>query len=426
MKIIDFLALAIKALNDRKMRSLLTILGITIGGGLIMGLIASSSGLSASVGSQVGKIGANTIIIRAAGANFVSGGQSAYQLTSRDTTILQHMPDVTLVVPYYSKNVQVSLGGQVQSGTLYGIDSKYLPTLYNGLSLMAGNYPSVNDPTSAVIGNGVAFPVSSDSQLISVNQAVSMKISGVGISNGASAASGSSTVTFLVKGILAPYGSVLFTNIDNNIYISFQAAEILLRTPYYSGFYVLIDDPANVANVQAAIQSEYAQNVNILNAGAIAGSVTAITGQMTIFLGSIAAVSLFVAAVGIMNTMFVAVLERTREIGVLKALGFKRMQIMLMFLSEAVVTGMIGGITGTGLGYVLSYDLGSALPGLGSLGRGFSRGASAAATSSAAPVFSTELILFSLLFPVLIAVLAGLYPAWRASRMNAITALKYE
>ena len=383
-----------------------------------MGLIASSSGLSASVGSQVGKIGANTLIIRSGSANFVSGAQSQYYLTSRDTGILQHIPDVSMVVPYYSKNVQVSLGGQVQSGTLYGIDSKALPILYKGLELMAGVYPSINDPTSAVIGNGVAFPVSSDSQLIFVNQAVSMKISGVGISGG-----GSSTVTFLVKGIFSPYGSVLFTNIDNNIYISFQAAQVLLKTPYYSGFYVLVDDPANVATVQAAIQSEYAGNVNILNAGAIVGSVTAITGQMTIFLGSIAAVSLFVAAVGIMNTMFVAVMERTREIGVLKAIGFKRTQIMMMFLSEAVLTGMIGGVCGTVLGFVLSYDLGGALP-LGSLGRGFARTATTGAAS--VPVFSSELLLFSLLFPVLIAVLAGLYPAWRASRMNAITALKYE
>ena len=420
MRAIDLFALAIKALADRKLRSVLTILGITIGGGLIMGLIASSSGLSASVGSQVGKIGANTLIIRSAGSNFVSGAQSQYYLTSRDTAILEHVPDVAMVVPYYSKNVQVSVGGVAQSGTLYGIDAKALPVLYKGLGLMAGNYPSVNDPTAAVIGNGVAFPVNSESQLISVNQAVSMQISGIGISS-----KGTSTITFLVKGILAPYGSVLFTNIDNNIYISFQAAEVLLKTPYYSGFFVLVDDPANVSSVQTSIQAEYSTNVNILNAGAIANSVTAITGQMTIFLGSIAAVSLFVAAVGIMNTMFVAVMERTREIGVLKALGFKRLQIMMMFLSEAIVTGIIGGICGTALGYVLSYDLGGALP-LGSLGRGFARGASSAASGGSAPVFSTELLLFSLLFPILISVLAGLYPAWHASKMNAIAALKYE
>ena len=419
MRITDLFSLAIKALMDRKVRSVLTVLGIMIGGAIIMALVASSSGLSAGVNAQVSKIGASTLIVRAQSAIFSSGGQSQYMLSAQDTGILQRIPDVTLVIPYYSKSVAISLGGQVQSGTLYGMDLTKLAVLYKGLSLMTGSFPTVGDPTSAVIGNGVAFPVTTDDQLIFVNQAISMKIG-----------SSTSGLTFLVKGILAPYGSVTGGgNIDNNVYVSFQAAEILLKTPYYSGFYVIADIPDNVPSVQAAIQSQYGGDVNVFNAGAMVASVTAITGQMTVFLGSIGAVSLFVAAVGIANTMYVSVMERTREIGVLKALGYKGKQIMSMFLSEAVVTGIMGGLLGTLLGYVLAFALGGQIP-LSSLGRGFGgRGGSAASATgapAAPPIFTPELILFSLIFPILISVVAGLYPAWRASKMNPITALKYE
>jgi ABC-type antimicrobial peptide transport system permease subunit len=151
---------------------------------------------------------------------------------------------------------------------------------------------------------------------------------------------------------------------------------------------------------------------------------------MTVFLGSIGAVSLFVAAVGITNTMFVSVMERTREIGILKALGYKPRQIMGMFLSEATLSGVVGGVGGTILGYVLSFILGGSLSMFSGFGMGGGRPGQASSTSASSttftPVFTPELIAFSLLFPIGIAVLAGLYPAWRASRMNAVVALKYE
>ena len=167
-----------------------------------------------------------------------------------------------------------------------------------------------------------------------------------------------------------------------------------------------------------------------MNAGSMVSSVESITSQMTVFLGSIGAVSLFVAAVGITNTMFVSVMERTREIGILKALGYKPKQIMGLFLSEAALSGILGGIGGTILGYVLSFIIGGALPMSGGFRMGGGPPGQASSTSASSttltPVFTPELIAFSLLFPIGIAILAGLYPAWRASRMNAVVALKYE
>jgi len=416
MKTFDLLKLGAKALLDRKVRSALTILGIMIGSAIILALVASTSGLSAGVQANIAKIGANTLIVRAGGANFLSGSSSSYQLSPLDLPILSRIPDVLSVTPVESKSVSISVGGQTLSGQLFGVDLKLLPGVFKGITLAEGIYPVEGDPTSAVIGNGVAFPVvAGGSQLVGVNQAVSMTI-------GASKTS----LSFLVKGILAPYGSALFANVDNDIFVSLQAAQILLKTPYFSSIYIAVDSTDNVATVQSAIQSIYGTQINIINAGSIASSISAVTSQLTIFLGSIGSVVLFVAAIGITNTMYVAVMERTREIGILKALGFKGKQIMSMFLTEAAITGVVGGILGTGLGFILAYAMGGSLS-FGGGGRGFGGGGGpGAATAPSPPIFSINLIIFSLTFPIVMSVLAGLYPAWRASKMNIVNALKYE
>jgi putative ABC transport system permease protein len=247
---------------------------------------------------------------------------------------------------------------------------------------------------------------------------VSMSISGIKGSKGAV------SYAVLASGILAQYGTALFANIDDTIFMAFQAGSILSKSPYFTGVYVIIDNTDDVATVQNTITTYYSNNVRVISPGQILSSIQGITGQLTIFLGSIGAVSLFVATVGIVNTMYVSVMERTREIGILKAIGYRPKQIMGMFLAEAALTGVIGAFCGLALGYALSFLMGGMLGGLGG-GRG-AFGGGGGGGMTIVPVFSTELIVFSLTFPVLLATVAGLYPAWRASRMNAVVALKYE
>jgi ABC-type antimicrobial peptide transport system permease subunit len=254
---------------------------------------------------------------------------------------------------------------------------------------------------------------------------VSMSVSGI------KGSKGTVTYTVLANAILAPYGTALFSNIDDTIFVSLQATQLLARTPYFTGIYVIVDNTDDVQTVQTEITAYYSTNVRVISPGQILSSIQSITGQLTLFLGSIGAVSLFVATVGIVNTMYVSVMERTREIGILKAIGYRPRQIMGMFLSEAALTGAIGGVCGLVLGYAISFLMGGMLGGLGG-GRvaigfgGPGGGGGAAAATGIQPVFSTELILFSLVFPIGLAILAGLYPAWRGSRMNAVAALKYE
>jgi putative ABC transport system permease protein len=417
MLVTDLFKLAAKALLDRKIRSVLTILGITVGSAIILSLIASSAGLNAGITANIEKTGANVLTVRNAGGFFSAGASNTYQLSATDVTYLKTIPGVANVYPYYSFGASVNSGGQALESSLVGIDLSALPILYNGLTVAEGSIPLIGDTTSAVIGWAIANPVSGTP--VGLHQMVSMSITGIKGTKGAV------SYAVLTSAILTQYGTALFSNIDDNVYISFAAANILSKTPYFNGIYVIVDNTNDVANVQTTITNYYGTNVRVISPGQILSSIQGITGQLTVFLGSIGAVSLFVATVGIVNTMYVSVMERTREIGILKAIGYRPKQIMSMFLSEAALTGVIGGVCGLALGYVLSFLMGGMLGGATLFGGGrgpFGGGGGGSIT----PVFSTDLIVFALTFPVLLATLAGLYPAWRASRMNPVVALKYE
>jgi putative ABC transport system permease protein len=420
MQLTDMFKLAYRALVDRKIRSVLTILGIAVGSAIILALIASSSGLNAGITSNIEKTGANVLTVTSARGFFESGSTSTYQLSQTDVSYLKTLQNVVGVYPYYTYSASISQGGTALRTTVVGIDVSALSALYKGLTVAAGSLPTLSDTTSAAVGWSIANPTSGTP--IEVNQMLPMSITGISGSKGAV------SYAVLAKAILAEYGTALFSNIDDTIFITLQAATFLAKTPYFSGIYVLVDNTGDVSNVQTAITNYYGNNARVISPGQILSSIQGITGQLTLFLGSIGAVSLFVATVGIVNTMYVSVMERTREIGILKALGYRPKQIMGMFLSEAALTGLIGAFCGLALGYVLSFLMGGLLGGLGG-GRvtfGGGPGGGAGGGMTIQPVFSAELIVFSLVFPVILAVVAGLYPAWRASRMNAVVALKYE
>ncbi|MBS7628855.1 FtsX-like permease family protein, partial [Candidatus Bathyarchaeota archaeon] len=149
--------------------------------------------------------------------------------------------------------------------------------------------------------------------------------------------------------------------------------------------------PSAVESVVESIQNYFGGNARVFSSTALLQTVQSITTQLTIFLGSVAVVTLFVAAVGITNTMFVSVMERTREIGILKALGYSPKQILSLFLSEAALTGILGSIFGTMLGVVLSYLIGGGIPSFSFRPPGPGARPGQSQTTSYSPVFSPEL-----------------------------------
>jgi len=406
----DTFLLAFKALKDRKLRSGLTILGIVIGTSMIVALIASTTGLTASVTAQIAKMGVTTLTIFPMSARV--------QITDDDVAALAALEGVREVIPYYSRRLQINYGTTTLSVQVYGLDHNKLFTLYDGLGLDRGSLVDMYDPTGVVVGSSIARPPEAELSPVDVNELLVLEQAATGRTRGPSYA-------YLVRGVLKPFGLVGFLNIDETSFISLMAARLAFKLTYYSGVYVLANSPEEVAIAQTGVQEYFGTNARIMSAQSMLETVQSITNQLTFFMGGIAAVSLFVAGVGITNTMFVSIMERTREIGVLKAIGYRAGNILTMFLAEASITGVIGGILGTITGMLLSFLLSG---GLGSIrvGGPTMGGARASSSTGFIPVISPNLVMFSLLFPIGISIVAGLYPAWRASRLNIVLALKYE
>jgi len=407
----DTFLMAFKALKDRKLRSGLTILGIVIGTSMIVALIASTTGLTANVTAQISKMGVTTLTIMPMSARV--------QITDDDVAALASLEGVRDVIPYYSRRLQINYGTTTISVQLYGLDHNKLFTLYDGLGLDRGSVVDMYDPTGVVVGSSISRPPEVELPSVDVNELLVLEQAAAGRVRGPSYA-------YLVRGVLKPFGLVGFLNIDETGFISLVAARLAFKLTYYSGVYVLANSPEEVAIAQAGVQEYFGTNVRVMGAQSMLETVQSITNQLTFFMGGIAAVSLFVAGVGITNTMFVSIMERTREIGILKAIGYRAGNILIMFLAEASITGVIGGILGTITGSLLSFLLSGGLGGIGVRAPMMGGGARASSSMGFTPVISPNLVMFSLLFPIGISILAGLYPAWRASRLNIVLALKYE
>ncbi|MEM3060822.1 MAG: FtsX-like permease family protein [Candidatus Bathyarchaeia archaeon] len=403
----DVFRMAFKALKDRKLRSTLTILGIVIGSALIVALIASTRGLTANVQAQIEKTGVTTIT--------VMPSSPRTPITDDDVNAIRSIGGIKDVIPYFSYRMSINYGSESIQVALYGLDLDKLSLLYKGLSIANGTLVEMYDPAGAVIGSAIANPPETSFPRVNVNEMLALQ------------ESSGKTFTFLVKGVLSSYGYVGFANLDETVFITSIAARLLFRSAYYSGIYVIANSPDDVNQVITSLEEYFGDTARIFSSSSLLENLQSITSQLTVFLGGIATVSLIVAGVGITNTMFVSVMERTREIGILKALGYRPRHIMSLFLAEAMLTGIIGSMLGTIAGIILSYQLGGALPLLGGPVRvGGPQARTASAGTSFLPVISPDLILFSLIFPVALSVLAGLYPAWRASRLNAVAALKFE
>jgi len=383
-----------------------------IGTSLIVALIASTTGLTSSITAQISKMGVTTLS--------VTPTSTRLKITDEDIATIQSFVNVKEVIPYYSTRLQINYGSTTLQVQVFGLDQSLLFSLYQGLEMDQGSFTDMYDPTGVVIGSSIARPPEKQLPGVDLNEILLLQRAGTArVSLG-------SGYSYLVKGVLKPFGSAGFVNIDEAIFISSFGARLTLRITSYTGIYVIADSPETVASVQTQLQEYYGTNARIMGAQAMLETVQSITGQLTLFLGGIAAISLFVAGIGTTNTMFVSIMERTREIGIMRAIGYKSIDVLTMFLAEATITGIAGSLLGTITGILLSFILSGSLPRMTTGARVPMGPMGGGGGMTFMPAVTLDLIIFSLLFPIGIAVLAGLYPAWRASKLNIVLALKYE
>jgi len=214
-------------------------------------------------------------------------------------------------------------------------------------------------------------------------------------------------MVFRVVGILEEIGGTFGSGDDNSIIIPFRVFQQLYDIGgEFEYIAAMVDDIDMVDEVVERIEDKFGDSVMVMTQEAIQEMVGEVLGTIEAVLGGIAAISLVVAGVGIINTMTISVMERTREIGIMKAIGSKSRDVLLLFISETVLTGLVGGIFGALVGFGLGRVIG---------------------TYVNIPVSTSPYLGVAVTgFAILTSALSGLYPAWKAAKMNPVEALRYE
>ncbi len=404
----DIIHETISALTANKVRTSLTMLGIIIGISSVIIMVSIGQGAQSSIQSSIQSIGSNLIIVspgatRSFGYGASSGRGTAKTLKVEDVTaISQEVQSIGAISPEISNRYQVTAKGTNSNTTVTGVVPAYLSV--HNVTVNDGEFISEQQITNrskvAVIG-----PTTSDDLFGTGAEAVgqSIRINGM---------------EFKVVGVTKSKGGTGFGNQDDMIYIPFTSAQLFLLgdSTYVTSINISATDSSVMTQVQADITSLLLArhkisnptnaDFNVLNQADIVSAASSVTGIFTILLGAVAGISLVVGGIGIMNMMLTTVTERTREIGLRKAIGAKARDINIQFLIEAVALTVIGGTIGVILGWLVCYGI------------------------TYFGVLATQISLNSILLAfgvsAAIGIVFGYYPARRASKLNPIEALRYE
>jgi putative ABC transport system permease protein len=404
---------SLDSLTANKMRSGLTILGIVIGVGAVIALVSIGRGAQASITAQVQSTGANLVFVRP--GSFQQGGVSAAggsaaTLTQDDASALIQAPGVIAVAPEVDGRAQVAYLGQNTNTRLVGTTPDYLTvrnfTMADGEFISEANV--VAHSSVVVLGSAVADTLFGGSGGV-VGQSVRL--------NGQ---------PYRVIGVLTSKGGSGFANQDDQVLVPLTTAQTRLTgANNFRGANVISIVNVQVASadeVPAAITgiteilrarhrtAEGTDDFTVQSQQDQLAAITTITNTLTLFLGGIAAISLLVGGIGIMNIMLVSVTERTREIGVRKAVGARRRDILAQFLIESAALSLVGGLMGIALGWLIGRLMGRLQLG------------NATITS----VVGLDSVLLATGFSVAVGLFFGIYPATRAASLEPVEALRYE
>ena len=419
MKPQKYFQLALNILLHSKLRSWLTIIGIVIGVAAMVAIVSIGEGAQASVQARLSGLGADIITVspgfeRAAGGfrgGFGGGGgggatRVGKNLTERDAQVLKTIDGVSFINGIVSGRASVTYLAEGATVSVEGVD----PLAWRNIittEISSGRYLDPSDANVVVVGSRLA--ASTFKQPLVVNR--DLTIAGK---------------PFKIVGILAASGGL--GGDDNRIFMPITQARTILDGESGTKLDSIVLKTATTDVVdQVSVDAEArlllsrhetnrTKDFTVTSSQQTLAQVQSVTQTFTIFLGAIAAVSLLVGAVGIANTLFTSVLEKTREIGVMKAIGARNPDIMAIFLLNSALVGLVGGLLGVGLGAAISSALPRVLSNIGFGGPG-------GAVRTLIPV---QFVLFSLAVSIVIGMVAGAIPAWRASRLKPVDALRYE
>ncbi|PKM77921.1 MAG: multidrug ABC transporter substrate-binding protein [Firmicutes bacterium HGW-Firmicutes-15] len=404
MNIKETFRVSIRAIKANGMRSFLTMLGIIIGVSAVILLVSLGQGASNSITDQIQGLGSNLLIVTPGnmqeGMN--TGATSTNTLTISDAEAIANQSSVKYVAPYIRKNIQVSFRNKDYTTALEGTTDQYAQV--RNVKMEKGRFFSkfevLGESNVAVVGSEVVKKLFDDpnadviGRQIEINQ-LPLTIIGILETQGSQGMQNNDDVVIL------PITTVMNRMFgDKNIsmiYLSAGSEKLMNKAQ---------QDAATVLRIQHSLTIKEDNDFTITNQAQILNTAQGITGIMTALLAGIAGISLAVGGIGIMNIMLVSVTERTREIGIRKAIGANRKVILAQFLTEAVMLSLLGGIIGILLG------IGSA--------------AFIGAVSPLPTAITVTPVVYSFVFAMMVGVVFGVYPARKAASLNPIDALRYE
>lgn len=414
MKVLEAFGVALRALTANKMRSILTMLGIIIGVAAVIALMSIGRGVEKYVTDQFAGLGSNLLFIMpgAISQEMTVNPAGIKPLTLSDAQAIGdplQVPDVAAVAPVFVGNTVIQRNNVRLRAETHSTTPEFAQV--RSWAATAGSFFSQADMDSrarvVVLGSEIAPKLFPDGEY-PIDQSV--QIDGV---------------VFRVIGVLeSKGGGGMGGSEDANIFVPLSTAQDrLFHNKTVSGDYPVSVVYANVLspdlmdNAQAQITDLLRDRRNLraldgndfsmISQDDIIGVFSSILSALTVFLGAIAGISLLVGGIGIMNIMLVSVTERTREIGLRKAVGAKRRDVLFQFLVEAITLAVVGGSIGILLGVGGALAVGTAFDGFSA-------------------VVGTDAVLVSLFFSMAVGLFFGIYPAFRASRLNPIDALRYE
>jgi len=403
---------ALESLNSNKLRSGLTVLGIVIGVAAVIAMLAVGTGAQDSITGSISGIGTNLLFVFSGGGRM--GGETVRNpkpLTLQDAAALADpfaAPSVELVAPVLQGSFLVSAAGQTTTTTVSGVTPDYFPlrnyTVTEGEVINEENL--LGRASVALIG-----PDTADTLFGRRDGLVgeTMTIEGQ---------------PFRIIGVLASKGGGMFGSKDNSVLIPFTTAQTRLiqrRTRDQVDMLmvqVVSADavPTAVEEVSSILRSRHrtdvgADDFTVFSQQDFLSTAATITSVLTIFLGGIAGISLLVGGIGIMNIMLVSVTERTKEIGLRKALGARKRDILVQFLTESSLLSLFGGLIGIAFGWLISFIV------------------EKVAIASGTPFYpriGLDAVLLATIFSAAVGLFFGIYPANRAANLEPVEALRYE
>ena len=426
MKLYDSFRSALQSLVVNKLRSALTMLGVIIGVASVIAMVAVGNGASAQVQNVILSLGSNLITVSPANLSdqgLKGAGAQAQNLTLDDMRSLQAQLGSSVAAIHAEQGAgrwQVTAAGQNWNTNVNGVTEDY--PIVRDWPLQSGDFFSGSDLTVnaqvAVLGSTTATSLFGEADAVGQTIQLRQVFGGGGQGQGQQRAR---IVNFKVVGVLEPKGSTFGFGRDDQILVPVTTGQRVLtgRLNVVNTIVVKATSSEAMTDTTADVTSVLLQRHNIGDPAVADFTVTnqndtlaalgAVTGTFTLLLGAIGGISLLVGGIGIMNIMLVSVNERTREIGIRKAVGARRQDIMIQFLIESMALTGIGGILGILLGWSITLVV-ALIP----------------QASGLVLVITTGTVIIAVGVSVAIGVVFGLYPAMRAARLHPIQALRYE